>query len=193
MKKSEMFGFSLETDNRTEEEKKQQQKAARVAPMDTDYNEEMEETKPQIRFNLNFDKWATPCNDNMIADFFFYFKIIISQVLFIIKPHVSIRVKLLDLLTRMGTFFIPHPVVPYFVCRRIQGKEQSDRKRESETFPIDRLFEAVASRDVRKLEGLHQYLHQNTKKLSDSLCECDRTHNAAAAPNCELLTRARAC
>uniref|UniRef100_A0A8D3EB89 Transient receptor potential cation channel, subfamily V, member 1 n=1 Tax=Scophthalmus maximus TaxID=52904 RepID=A0A8D3EB89_SCOMX len=85
MKKSEMFGFSLETDNRTEEEKKQQQKAARV---------------------------------------------------------------LLDLLTR---------------------KEQSDRKRESETFPIDRLFEAVASRDVRKLEGLHQYLHQNTKKLSDSL------------------------
>ncbi|KAF0038102.1 hypothetical protein F2P81_008586 [Scophthalmus maximus] len=108
MKKSEMFGFSLETDNRTEEEKKQQQKAARVAPMDTDYNEEMEETKPQIRFNLNFDK-------------------------------------------------------------RIQGKEQSDRKRESETFPIDRLFEAVASRDVRKLEGLHQYLHQNTKKLSDSL------------------------
>uniref|UniRef100_A0A8D2ZDG6 Transient receptor potential cation channel, subfamily V, member 1 n=1 Tax=Scophthalmus maximus TaxID=52904 RepID=A0A8D2ZDG6_SCOMX len=106
MKKSEMFGFSLETDNRTEEEKKQQQKAARVAPMDTDYNEEMEETKPQIRFNLNFDK-----------------------------------------------------------CCLLS----SPTKRESETFPIDRLFEAVASRDVRKLEGLHQYLHQNTKKLSDSL------------------------
>uniref|UniRef100_A0A8C9XZU7 Transient receptor potential cation channel, subfamily V, member 1 n=1 Tax=Sander lucioperca TaxID=283035 RepID=A0A8C9XZU7_SANLU len=46
-----------------------------------------------------------------------------------------------------------------------------DQKRDSKTFNIDRLFEAVASRDVRKLDGLHQYLHQNMKKLSDSLCE----------------------
>lgn len=65
MKKSEMFGFSLETDDRTEEERSRQ-KAKRAAlglgqeapkaPMDTDYQEEMEATKPQIRFNLNFDK-----------------------------------------------------------------------------------------------------------------------------------------
>lgn len=68
MKKSEMFGFSLETDDRTEEEKSRQRGAKREdstsafgqealkTPMDTDYQEEMEKTKPQIRFNLNFDK-----------------------------------------------------------------------------------------------------------------------------------------
>lgn len=70
MEKSEMFGFSLETDDRTEEEKSQQKatkKPALVsvlglgweppkAPMDTDYQEEMEVPKPQIKFNLNFDK-----------------------------------------------------------------------------------------------------------------------------------------
>lgn len=38
-------------------------------------------------------------------------------------------------------------------------------------FDIDRLFKAVASRDVRQLDSLHQYLQQNMKKLSDSLCE----------------------
>ncbi|XP_055004860.1 transient receptor potential cation channel subfamily V member 1 isoform X2 [Boleophthalmus pectinirostris] len=31
------------------------------------------------------------------------------------------------------------------------------------------LFEAVASGDVSRLDGLHQYLHQNMKRLSDSL------------------------
>lgn len=61
-----MFGFSLETDDRTEEEKSQEKGAkndgfsfgreAPKAPMDTDYQEEMEKQKPQIRFNLNFDK-----------------------------------------------------------------------------------------------------------------------------------------
>ncbi|XP_062413990.1 transient receptor potential cation channel subfamily V member 1 [Pungitius pungitius] len=69
MEKSEI-GFFLEADDRTEEEIARQ-KAARKAgvasalglgkespkvPMDTDYQEEMEATKPQIRFNLNFDK-----------------------------------------------------------------------------------------------------------------------------------------
>ncbi|XP_062261840.1 transient receptor potential cation channel subfamily V member 1 isoform X2 [Platichthys flesus] len=114
MKKSEMFGFSLETDDRTEEEKSRNTaankngKEAPMAPMDTDYQEEMEQTKPKLRFNLNFDK-------------------------------------------------------------AIRGIEPNNRKRESQTFDIDRLFEAVASRDVRKLEGLHQYLYQNMKKLSDSL------------------------
>ncbi|XP_022062794.2 transient receptor potential cation channel subfamily V member 1 [Acanthochromis polyacanthus] len=121
MKKSEMFGFTLEADDRTEEEKTQRKGGKKdglasalglgqdgpQAPMDTDYQEEMEETKPKIRFNLNFDKG-------------------------------------------------------------IRGEQQSDR-RDSKTFNIDRLFEAVASRDVRKLDGLQQYLHQNMKKLSDSL------------------------
>lgn len=82
MKKSEMFGFSLEADDRTKDEKTQQNAAkkdlvsalglgqeAPKAPMDTDYQEEMEKTKPQIRFNLNFDKWASPNNDNMVAAF----------------------------------------------------------------------------------------------------------------------------
>lgn len=122
MKKSEMFGFELETDDRTEEEK-QRQKApkkdgvasalgfgseAPKAPMDTDYQEEMEQPKPQIRFNLNFDKM-------------------------------------------------------------IRGEGESSSKRDSKTFNIDRLFEAAASRDVRQLDGLYMYLHQNMKKLSDSL------------------------
>uniref|UniRef100_A0A8C2WZB5 Transient receptor potential cation channel, subfamily V, member 1 n=1 Tax=Cyclopterus lumpus TaxID=8103 RepID=A0A8C2WZB5_CYCLU len=102
MEKSEMFGFSLEADDRTEEEKRRQKASKKggvespAAPMDTDYQEEMEETRPQIRFNLSFDK-------------------------------------------------------------------------DSKTFTIDRLFEAVASGDVSKLDGLHQYLRQNMKKLSDSL------------------------
>ncbi|XP_008305127.1 transient receptor potential cation channel subfamily V member 1 [Stegastes partitus] len=122
MKKSEMFGFTLEADDRTEEEKSQRKAGKKdgfasalglgqdgpKAPMDTDYQEEMEETKPQIRFNLNFDKG-------------------------------------------------------------IRGEQQTDSRRDSKTFNIDRLFEAVASRDVTKLDGLHQYLHQNMKKLSDSL------------------------
>uniref|UniRef100_A0A8C2Z116 Transient receptor potential cation channel, subfamily V, member 1 n=1 Tax=Cyclopterus lumpus TaxID=8103 RepID=A0A8C2Z116_CYCLU len=116
MEKSEMFGFSLEADDRTEEEKRRQKASKKggvespAAPMDTDYQEEMEETRPQIRFNLSFDKG-------------------------------------------------------------IRGEDQ--HKRDSKTFTIDRLFEAVASGDVSKLDGLHQYLRQNMKKLSDSLCECD--------------------
>lgn len=70
MKKSDMFGFSLETDDRTEEERSRQKAAKKeglvsalglgkespAAPMDTDYQEEIEEAKPKIRFNLNFDK-----------------------------------------------------------------------------------------------------------------------------------------
>uniref|UniRef100_A0A3B3UZF1 Transient receptor potential cation channel, subfamily V, member 1 n=1 Tax=Poecilia latipinna TaxID=48699 RepID=A0A3B3UZF1_9TELE len=116
-----IFDFHLEADDRTEEEKQKQKapkkdglgsalglsKEAPKAPMDTDYQEEMEPVKPQIRFNLNFDKG-------------------------------------------------------------IRG-EASQPKRDSSIFTIERLFEAVASRDVNKLDGLYQYLHQNMKKLSDSL------------------------
>lgn len=57
------------------------------------------------------------------------------------------------------------------VHRGIQGEQGHHSKRSSRTFDIDRLFEAVASRDVRQLDTLHQYLQQNMKKLSDSLCE----------------------
>uniref|UniRef100_A0A8C4HAV6 Transient receptor potential cation channel, subfamily V, member 1 n=1 Tax=Dicentrarchus labrax TaxID=13489 RepID=A0A8C4HAV6_DICLA len=53
----------------------------------------------------------------------------------------------------------------------IRGDGGNSSKRDSKTFNIDRLFEAVASRDVGKLDGLHQYLHQNMMKLSDTLCE----------------------
>lgn len=75
MRKSEMFGgFSLEADDRTEEEKLRQKalkksgvasglglglgQEAPKAPMDTDYQEEMEVPKDRIRFNLNFDRWV---------------------------------------------------------------------------------------------------------------------------------------
>ncbi|KAM9348356.1 transient receptor potential cation channel subfamily V member 1 [Symphorus nematophorus] len=122
MDKSEMFGFSLETDDRTEEERLRQRPAKNSggesalglgqelpkAPMDTDYQEEMEKKKPQIRFNLSFDKG-------------------------------------------------------------IRGEKVDNSKRHSQTFDIEMLFEAAASGDVAKLAGLHQYLRQNMKKLSDSL------------------------
>ncbi|KAJ4930392.1 hypothetical protein JOQ06_019396 [Pogonophryne albipinna] len=114
MEKSEMFGISLETDNRTMEEKARHRAAHKggfsneppKAPMDTDYQEEMEIPKPKIRMNANFDK-------------------------------------------------------------EIQGLDPSGST--DNRFGIDRLFEAVASRDVQKLDGLHQYLHQNRMKLSNSL------------------------
>lgn len=57
------------------------------------------------------------------------------------------------------------------VFRGINDKD--NKKRESEIYNISRLFEAVARRDVDDLANLHHYLHQNMKKLSDPLCECD--------------------
>ncbi|XP_068186580.1 transient receptor potential cation channel subfamily V member 1 [Antennarius striatus] len=63
MKKSEMFGFTLESDDRTDKEREDAEKAALVStslgedsPMDTDIQEKMETPKPQLRYNLNFDK-----------------------------------------------------------------------------------------------------------------------------------------
>uniref|UniRef100_A0A8C7M1K8 Transient receptor potential cation channel, subfamily V, member 1 n=1 Tax=Oncorhynchus mykiss TaxID=8022 RepID=A0A8C7M1K8_ONCMY len=75
--------------------------------MDSDYQDELEEAAPKIRFNLNFDK----------------------------------EVRCLE-----------------------ENKEDRDSKR----FDIKRLFEAVSTGDVMKLEGLHQYLHQSMKKLSNT-------------------------
>lgn len=70
MNKSDMFGISLEMDDRTPEERLLQKAAKKPAlvsalslgqqspkaPMDTDYQEEMEAHKPKIRFDVNFDK-----------------------------------------------------------------------------------------------------------------------------------------
>lgn len=73
MKKSAMFGFSLEADDRREEDNLRQRSLNQTgmasvlglgqevpeAVMDTDHQEKMEEPKDQLRYNLNFDKWAT--------------------------------------------------------------------------------------------------------------------------------------
>ena len=66
MSKTTAFGFQLEADDRSEEERARERRRyengpgsssdAPRAPMDTDYQEEMDPLKPQIRFNLNFDK-----------------------------------------------------------------------------------------------------------------------------------------
>uniref|UniRef100_A0A8C7Z8C5 Transient receptor potential cation channel, subfamily V, member 1 n=1 Tax=Oryzias sinensis TaxID=183150 RepID=A0A8C7Z8C5_9TELE len=116
MRKSEMFGFSLETDDRTKEELLRDKPTKKGVdflrgqetaepPMDTDYHEEKEKPAPQLRFNLGFDKLA-------------------------------------------------------------RGKEQNKR---DTSFTRDLLFEAAASGDDQKLEGLEVYLSKNMKNLSDSL------------------------
>lgn len=67
MENSEMFGFSLESTNKTQENTRQKgtKKSAmafakgsgRESPtMDTDHDERMEALKPQVRFNNDFDK-----------------------------------------------------------------------------------------------------------------------------------------
>uniref|UniRef100_A0A8C6S5P5 Transient receptor potential cation channel, subfamily V, member 1 n=1 Tax=Neogobius melanostomus TaxID=47308 RepID=A0A8C6S5P5_9GOBI len=116
MSKTTAFGFQLEVDNRTEEEKAKQRaqykdgsgssNEAPKAPMDTDYQEEMDPLKPLIRFNPNFDK-------------------------------------------------------------RIRGVTDNDNRRG--LFTRERLFEAVASGDVSRLDGLQEYFQQNNMRLSDSL------------------------
>lgn len=59
---------------------------------------------------------------------------------------------------------------PTAVCRGIRGEAEPQGK-ESNKFDIDRLFEAVASRDVGQLDGLEHYLHRSMKKLSNTECE----------------------
>ncbi|XP_060912200.1 transient receptor potential cation channel subfamily V member 1 [Labrus mixtus] len=121
MKKSDMFSFELETDNRTAEEY-ERDKAERKdegasslfgpkspkAPMDTDYQEEMEKTRPQLRFKIGSGLVDT-------------------------------------------------------------GEGNSSGGGDNERFTRERLFEAAASRDASRLDGLHLYLHQKMMKLSDSL------------------------
>ncbi|XP_072302701.1 transient receptor potential cation channel subfamily V member 1 [Eucyclogobius newberryi] len=118
MSKTGMFGgFQLEVNDLTEEEKTKQKaqykdgpgssREAPKAPMDTDFQEEMDPLKPQIRLNLGFSKG-------------------------------------------------------------IQGVTDCDNS-QSSMFTRERLFEAVASGDVSRLDGLHQYLKEKMKRLSDSL------------------------
>lgn len=57
------------------------------------------------------------------------------------------------------------------VFRGIRGV--AHQRTNSDIYGIARLFDAVARRDVDSLANLQQYLQQNMKKLSDSLCECD--------------------
>ncbi|XP_029703723.1 transient receptor potential cation channel subfamily V member 1 isoform X2 [Takifugu rubripes] len=77
MKKSAMFGFSLEVDDRTEEDKLRQRALNQTgmasvlgpgqeepeAVMDTDHQEKMEEPKDQLRYNPNFDKGIRGLDD----------------------------------------------------------------------------------------------------------------------------------
>ncbi|KAK0146209.1 Transient receptor potential cation channel subfamily V member 2 [Merluccius polli] len=55
------------------------------------------------------------------------------------------------------------------VVKELLGiEEENQEEREMKRFDIRRLFEAAASGEVMMLDGLHQYLHQNQKKLSNS-------------------------
>ncbi|KAL6463854.1 hypothetical protein MHYP_G00282450 [Metynnis hypsauchen] len=52
--------------------------------------------------------------------------------------------------------------------KKIRGIEEDPSQKEKERFDIKRLFEAVSSGDVSKLEGLHEYLRKTNKKLTDT-------------------------
>ncbi|XP_056152901.1 transient receptor potential cation channel subfamily V member 1-like [Lampris incognitus] len=54
-------------------------------------------------------------------------------------------------------------------ARELLGTESPNDEQLREKFSIKVLFEAVASGDIRKLEGLETYLCQNNLRLSDSL------------------------
>uniref|UniRef100_A0A8C2C1Z4 Transient receptor potential cation channel, subfamily V, member 1 n=1 Tax=Cyprinus carpio TaxID=7962 RepID=A0A8C2C1Z4_CYPCA len=52
--------------------------------------------------------------------------------------------------------------------RGIRKVKEEPAQQDSERFTLKRLFDAVSSGDVSKLQGLHQYLHKNMKRLTDS-------------------------
>ncbi|KAF4113039.1 transient receptor potential cation channel subfamily V member 1 [Onychostoma macrolepis] len=52
--------------------------------------------------------------------------------------------------------------------RGIRKVKEEPAQQDSERFNLKRLFDAVSSGDVSKLQGLHQYLHKNMKRLTDS-------------------------
>ncbi|XP_072517265.1 transient receptor potential cation channel subfamily V member 1 [Salminus brasiliensis] len=106
--------FSLETDDRTDEERARAKATKKACgkeknvrgPMDTDFLDD-HVIPTQVRFDLNFDK-------------------------------------------------------------KIRGIKEDPSQREKEKFDIKRLFDAVSSGDVSKLEGLQEYLHKQKKKLTDT-------------------------
>ncbi|XP_076025203.1 transient receptor potential cation channel subfamily V member 1 [Genypterus blacodes] len=121
MEHAGMSGFRLQPDDRTEEERARCKATQKVdeplAPMDTDYQEEVETNKDQIRFNMNFDK---------------------------------------------GIRGLP-----------VSKEERNNR------YDIRRLFEAAASGDAARLEGLHEYLVKTRKNLSDTLYRSGNTGKTA--------------
>ncbi|KAK2911811.1 hypothetical protein Q8A67_003944 [Cirrhinus molitorella] len=52
--------------------------------------------------------------------------------------------------------------------RGIRNVKEEPAQQDSERFTLKRLFDAVSSGDVSKLQGLHQYLRKNMKRLTDS-------------------------
>lgn len=86
------------------------------------------------------------------------------------------------MLTNVPTLWSFTSVPVFVVDRGIQGQTLNTDQTDKEKFSRKNLFEAVASRDVGRLDGLHQHLHQNMAKLSDSYCERD-AHNATHTPN----------
>ncbi|KAG7515647.1 transient receptor potential cation channel subfamily V member 1-like [Solea senegalensis] len=106
MKKSEKFGISMQTDDRTEEDKTCVGQESPGATMDTNH-ERRKEGKPELRYNANFYKMM----HNIDTD--------------------------------------------------------------SRTINYSRLFEDVASGDIKRLEGLYQYLQDTGKKLSDTLYQSE--------------------
>ncbi|XP_055055992.2 transient receptor potential cation channel subfamily V member 1 [Misgurnus anguillicaudatus] len=105
-KDSNPTSFTMETDDRKDEERSKKVKKKDKMPMDTYFREDAMDDTPRIKFNLHFEKGIR---------------------------HV---------------------------------KEEPGKK--AEAFTVKKLFEAVSSGDVSKLQGLHEYLHKNMKHLTDS-------------------------
>ncbi|CAM4539752.1 unnamed protein product [Leuciscus chuanchicus] len=111
-KDSNPSSFTLETDDRTEEERSKAKQTKKGAlkdkrPMDSNYLDDIEQPATTIKFNLHFD-------------------------------------------------------------RGIRKVKEEPAQQDCERFTIKSLFEAVSSGEVSKLQGLHQYLHKNMKRLTDS-------------------------
>ncbi|KAI2664484.1 Transient receptor potential cation channel subfamily V member 1 [Labeo rohita] len=55
--------------------------------------------------------------------------------------------------------------------RGIRNVKEEPDQQDREKFTLKRLFDAVSSGDVSKLQGLHEYLRKNMKRLTDSQCQ----------------------
>ncbi|XP_065122976.2 transient receptor potential cation channel subfamily V member 1-like isoform X2 [Paramisgurnus dabryanus] len=105
-KDSNPTSFTMETDDRKDEERSKKVKKKDKMPMDTYFREDAMDDTPRIKFNLHFDKGIR---------------------------HVK-----------------------------------EEPRKITEAFTVKKLFEAVSSGNVSKLQGLHEYLHKSMKHLSDS-------------------------